>query len=443
MDGSKEIKVMCPKHKNELAIEREKLLIFGKDYPVIIGTCARCKEKYLSRRLFAANDSCVIKGQQYSYLNELEAIYEDFLRLERIAEQRAKEEERKRQREIAERIKAEKEAEARRIREEAERVKREAEERKRAEIRAEKERREAERKAKQVKIEEKLSEKERKIQCGELKAFHAKKLMYLPKPPVFCYNDGRKVYELSGAVIEFSDYKIRQRAWCCVKCSTAYFLNQERNEVAKYMQNAVIEQTLAPLKLNKRDTGNISEEPVNHAIPQNILYVCKGTIRCKKYGHAVEAATGVMIGKYGKVIKLNTNYCPQCKKYFIGYDEYIHYRSIHGVIMGNFKITNGSFIPFDGDLAQESILHLCGYSVNQVDNLSAFMRQQILQYLIDSRIISKPEIIAYLNGFIRRNGKRVNMGEAVRRWEMDIQWVRDYKMDRQRHFEISNIQKNK
>ena len=86
---------------------------------------------------------------------------------------------------------------------------------------------------------------------------------------------------------------------------------------------------------------------------------------------------------------------------------------------------------------------MCGYSVNQTDNLSSAVRQGILQYLIDSKVSNKPEIIDYLNFFIRRNGKKQNMGEAVRRWNEDLMWVREYQINRQRHFEISNIQKNK
>ena len=56
---------------------------------------------------------------------------------------------------------------------------------------------------------------------------------------------------------------------------------------------------------------------------------------------------------------------------------------------------------------------------------------------------NKPEIIEYLNVFIKRNGKRQNMEEAVRRWNEDLRWVREYRLNRQRHFEISNIHKNK
>ena len=151
----------------------------------------------------------------------------------------------------------------------------------------------------------------------------------------------------------------------------------------------------------------------------------------------------ISILDYDIVIKINTNYCPQCRKYFIGHDEYVRYRQIYGVLLGNIKITNGSFVQSETDLADESILHMCGYSVNQADNLTSVERQGILQYLIDSKVSSKPEIIEYLNFFIKRNGKRQNMEEAVRRWNEDLRWVREYQLNRQRYFEISNIQKNK
>lgn len=144
----------------------------------------------------------------------------------------------------------------------------------------------------------------------------------------------------------------------------------------------------------------------------------------------------------GAIIKINTNYCPQCRKYFISHDEYMRYRKLYGVLLGNIKLTNESFLQSEVELAEESILHMCGYSVNQTDNLSPAIRQGILQYLIDSKVSNKPEIIDYLNFFIRRNGKKQNMSEAVRRWNEDLMWVREYQINRQRYFEITNIQKN-
>lgn len=138
-----------------------------------------------------------------------------------------------------------------------------------------------------------------------------------------------------------------------------------------------------------------------------------------------------------------TTYCPQCKKCFISYNKYINYRRRYGALLGNIKIANSSFVTSETELAEESILHICGYSVNQSDNLSKTERHAILQYLIDSKVSSKPEIISYLDFFIHRNGKKQNMDEAVRRWTEDINWVRDYQINRQNHYKIANIQKNR
>lgn len=424
------ITVLCPKHRSSLELAKETISFFGKEYPVTIGCCNSCREKYLSTKIFAANDSISIKGQRYLYLKDMETAHEYLVQMEKRAAQKTVEEERRRQQEIAERLKAEKEAEARRVQEEA-----------RQKLKAALEKREAEQRAKRARREAVIVEREKKIQSGELKVFYASKLIYLPIAPTHCYNDGRKLYLFDNRVIDFCDYKIRKRAWCCAKCNTAHFLNTDREAVEGYMKAVPTEEIETPKKPSNTTLMAAHGEPVNHAIPQNTLYICKGLISCKKHGHSVVSATGVMIGKNGKVIKINTNYCPQCKKYFISYDEYLHYKQIYGILMGNIRITNGSFAPFNGDLAQESPLYICGYSVNQTDNLSATMRQQILQYLIDSRIMSKPEIISYLNGFIRRNGKRANMEEAVCRWRADIAWVRNYRIDRQRYFEIANIQK--
>ena len=164
---------------------------------------------------------------------------------------------------------------------------------------------------------------------------------------------------------------------------------------------------------------------------------------CKRNNHNVEAATGLLLNRSGVVIKININYCPECKRCFISYDEYLNYKKIYGGLLGNIKITNGSYVSFEADLAQESILSICGYSVNQTENLSPAIRQGILQYLIDSKVSNKPEIIDYLNFFIKRNGKKANMEEAVRRWNEDLKWVREYQMNRQRQFEISNVRKNR
>lgn len=389
-----------------------------------IGSCPVCNALFINRDLLSANGSISIGGRKYIYHSELSAAHppED---INKVSSKTNAKEEKKLRKE------AKKQRQA---------IRRAAEQ----EVEREKSQRiaEANQRLQQAKEAAILEVRQRNAQ-GLSKSYRAKKICYLPSIPSKCPNDGEQLDYVKTVHINMVTTSIKQSAWCCFRCKTAFFLNSERERITTLMNKAEIEasrmvNTTPIVKSSKGD----KYLPVNLATQENTLYVCKGTIACKRNGHLLVAATGVLLAKNGAAIKLNTNYCPQCRKYFIGYEEYLHYRQIYGVLLGNIKVTNGSFVQTETDLADESILHLCGYSVNQADNLSSTERHNILQYLIDSKVSNKPEIIEYLNFFIRRNGKRQNMDEAVRRWNEDLRWVREYQINRQRHFEIANIQKN-
>lgn len=189
--------------------------------------------------------------------------------------------------------------------------------------------------------------------------------------PTKCPHDGEQLDYVKNIQIELGETSIKRSSWCCFRCRTAFFLNSERNKITDKLNKAQLRllqktdsrPTIIPQKTEKPSS-------INLAIPENTSYVCKGLIACTRKAHSVESATGVMLGKNGTVIKLNTNYCPQCHKYFISHDEYMRYRKLYGVLLGNIKLTNGSFVQSEVELAEESILHMCGYSVNQTDNLS-------------------------------------------------------------------------
>ena len=258
--------------------------------------------------------------------------------------------------------------------------------------------------------------------------------------------DGEQLDYVNKVQIDALNVQIHRSAWCCFRCRTAFFPYADRQEITD-MLNAAEKRYFEKQKQKgaiKPASSSMTETLItNFATNRNTLYVCKGIIACKRKGHNFQSATGVLLNKNGGAVKININYCPQCQKCFIGYEEYTYYRNLYGILLGNIKVTNGAFASADMELAEESILHLCGYSVNQNVNLSAPERQNILKYLIDSKVSSKPEIINYLDYFIRRNGRRQNMEEAVCRWKEDLKWVREYQLDRQRHFELINIQNYK
>lgn len=426
--------VKCPIHNSELIIDYTSLNMLGNAYPVVTGQCPVCKTRYLSREIMSSSGSFTIDGQRYAYLSEMEKEYPYPFRQTNADRQDAVKNTLSKQGKRQQGIKDEK----RRQREYQEQQAKKKEE--------------AERQA-EITAQKLLNSREATIlevrdrnAKGLSKSYHAKKLVYLPTMPSRCPNDGEQLDHVKRIHIDLVGTHIYRSSWCCFRCKTAFFLDSEREEITQQINKAEISRanketaTSAVVHKHQKETG---DGTTNFAIQENTLYVCKGTIACKKKTHSLDSATGIMLGRDGTVVKINTNYCHQCGKYFIGHEEYMHYRRLYGVMLGNIKVTNGSFVQTETDLAEESILHMCGYSVSQADNLSVSERRGILQYLIDSKVSSKPEIIDYLNFFIRRNGKRQNMEEAVHRWSEDLRWVREYQINRQRYFEISSIRKNR
>ena len=183
-------------------------------------------------------------------------------------------------------------------------------------------------------------------------------------------------------------------------------------------------------------------ERVGFDVTKNVLYVYKAFIKCERNHHHIISVNAVLKSLSGADILINANYCTECKSYFISYDEYLHYKQMYGVLLGNIVIiTNGEYVQASYVPASESPLHLCGYTVSQAEGLTATERQSLLSKLIDYGIMKKPDIIKYLNLFISMNGQRFGNEIATRKWTEDLDFVRRYGMEKQDIAEISKIER--
>lgn len=90
-------------------------------------------------------------------------------------------------------------------------------------------------------------------------------------------------------------------------------------------------------------------------------------------------------------------------------------------------------------LAQESILMQYGYNVSQTKGLSFVKRQKILAVIIDNKVLSKSEIISYLDFFIRQRSGMSNMELAISKWEADREFVENYKIGHYTQFGVNAI----
>ena len=207
----------------------------------------------------------------------------------------------------------------------------------------------------------------------------------------------------------------------------------------------VTKTTFQPTHTNKETMRtDVVIPPVKKSSPEwsasSTLYVHKGTIRCQRESHDVIQATAVLVGRNESNIQLSVNYCRDCDKFFINYVSYEEYRKRYGFLIGNI-ILDDEGKPLYGDiaLAEASPLKLCGYSVNQQDDFSRETRRYIIRKIISLGVMSKSEVIRYLEYFITMNGKRRGNEIAVSKWKDDLAYTLSIDFENQSKFNITKI----
>lgn len=173
----------------------------------------------------------------------------------------------------------------------------------------------------------------------------------------------------------------------------------------------------------------------------HILYIHKNMIKCQQDAHNIIPVNAILIGKNEEEITINVNYCTDCKMFFLNYTTYQLYKQQYGIMIGNFCIYEDNFNSNAYYLSECSPLKLCGYSVNQIDNFSDKERQYIISKIIDRNIMTKPDIIRYLEYFIHMNGKKRGNEIALSKWKSDLEFTLAYAMESQDQYYIADIRK--
>lgn len=194
--------------------------------------------------------------------------------------------------------------------------------------------------------------------------------------------------------------------------------------------------------------SNIIESGVHNGIvdtyPDDTLYIHKGIIVCQKNNHAIEQAVAILSDKNGNDIRMNVCHCQDCRKFFMHYDIYKHYRQKYGVIMGNIHMTSNDELTRNVyDLAEESPLKMCGYSVSQKDSLSSDERQRIIASCIESGAMTKEAVIRLLRWFVEVNGNKIGNELARTKWREDLDYALNYNITEQSEYKIGRMTRYK
>lgn len=169
--------------------------------------------------------------------------------------------------------------------------------------------------------------------------------------------------------------------------------------------------------------------------------ISKGRILCHQQKHPVAPATPILHDGYDRELQLNVVYCPKCKRYMLNHISFEHYRKINGILIGKLRMITSNCAGGEFDMAMESPLKLCGYSVSQAQGLASSTRQYILAKIIHDDIMTKPEVIHYLEHFIKLNGSKRENALAVEKWRDDLDFVYKYDISIQPKVYISAIKK--
>ena len=176
-------------------------------------------------------------------------------------------------------------------------------------------------------------------------------------------------------------------------------------------------------------------------------FVVRGnTFSCKYQNHElidIEAIVSV-IKRDGSVVAVTipAGYCPKCGIYFIMDSTFRKLNSIGAPIcrLSTYKAySEGRNFDNEWNLSPESKLMQYGYTVSETAGLSSSQRHVILAYIIDNKIMTKSEIISYIDSFIGLRQRRHQYQEAIIKWESDREYVFEYNKGTYKKYGIEGI----
>lgn len=173
--------------------------------------------------------------------------------------------------------------------------------------------------------------------------------------------------------------------------------------------------------------------------------VRSNVFKCMNASHTlenIEAAVHIIDNNNKeRLVRINAGYCANCNVFFIMESTYnnLRIRGIPICRVSDEKTYRKGLYSNGMLLAQESILWEYGYTVGQREELSVSRRQKILAVLIDKKIVSKGEIISYINFFINQRKNQDRFKVAISKWEADREFVENYRIGEYHRYGVNAI----
>ena len=174
--------------------------------------------------------------------------------------------------------------------------------------------------------------------------------------------------------------------------------------------------------------------------------VRRSVFKCRHNDHKLQNIDGIIgiIDRKGNIVQTNVSggYCPNCNVFFIMESTYQSLKrrgtpicriSDEKAYLSDSTYVNGM------KLAQESVLKQYGYSVSQEENLTDLTRKKILSLLVDNKVLTRNEIISYLDFFINQRKYQPRYEKAIDKWKDDREFISNYRIGEYTQYGVKGI----
>ena len=164
--------------------------------------------------------------------------------------------------------------------------------------------------------------------------------------------------------------------------------------------------------------------------PQDFV-VKINTFNCSNKGHdLVSIQAEILIeSNFGMAISsihVPAGYCKQCNRYYLLstiFNE--HIASLKHALCDFVNETDlDKYLKnrelMANEFASQSILKRCGYSVSRQNTMTRQQRINLLQQIISNEILSRQQIMSFLNWLINFQGRNYAMKDALEEWKHDL-----------------------
>lgn len=224
---------------------------------------------------------------------------------------------------------------------------------------------------------------------------------------------------------------------------------QKQTQELLHGQHTMQERKISVLPVNaKRQEPQERKDGAENQITLQDFVVRRTTFRCLHQQHElknIDAEVGI-IDRYGDIssTKVSAGYCKNCNLFFIMESTYQNLK-MKGTPMCRISdektYMSGGIAENGMKLSQESILMQYGYSVSQMEGLSDSRRQKILAVLVDNKILTRSDIIGYLDFFINQRKHQHKYEKAIEKWENDREFVSRYRTGSYTEYKINSIRR--